>query len=241
MAAGATGASLASLVEKVGLNRTTTFRILRCLLAQGAIRYDSQAMRYLLGPLAFEIHVAGEHQRPDLRAMCAPAMERVAQATGDTVFLMLRSGDDSICVDRRLGSYPIKTLVAEIGTRRPLGVGAAGLAILSALPEDERIRVMRANARRLARYGLSPRALAAAIQNAHGAGFASAPVHGLNGVISVGVPIRDAVGKPSGAISVTAIADRMSRTRQRELMEILRAETAQLEMLLRDGSVIAGS
>ena len=43
----------------------------------------------------------------------------------------------SICSARALGDYPIKALTLDVGIRRPLGVGAGGLAILCALPEAE--------------------------------------------------------------------------------------------------------
>jgi DNA-binding IclR family transcriptional regulator len=64
-------------------------------------------------------------------------MMRIAEATGDTVFLTQRSGLDSVCVDRQEGTFPIKTFTLEIGMRRPLGVGTGSLAILSGLSEEE--------------------------------------------------------------------------------------------------------
>ena len=46
------------------------------------------------------------------------------------------SGADAVCIDRRLGSYPVKTLTVEVGTKRPLGIGAGSLAILRGAKVD---------------------------------------------------------------------------------------------------------
>ena len=75
--------------------------------------------------------------RFNLREICHPALARIADATGDTVFLTQRSGLDAVCLDRREGTFPIKTFTLEVGMRRPLGVGTGSLAILSALPEED--------------------------------------------------------------------------------------------------------
>jgi DNA-binding IclR family transcriptional regulator len=49
----------------------------------------------------------------------------------------VRTGNDTLCVDRRIGSYPIQVLSIEVGARRPLGVSSAGVAILAAMPTPE--------------------------------------------------------------------------------------------------------
>ena len=78
-------------------------------------------------------------------------MARIAEATGDTVFLTQRSGLDAVCVDRQEGTFPIKTFTLEIGMRRPLGVGTGSLAILSALSEEEIQAIVNSNP---PRYGI---------------------------------------------------------------------------------------
>src|SRR5690606_13398069 len=95
-----------------------------------------QTQHYTLGRLAFELGVAAA-PRHDLRTVAGPVLDRLASETGDTAFLNIRSGYDSVCVDRREGSYPLKALTVEIGARRPLCVSAGGAAILANLPVRE--------------------------------------------------------------------------------------------------------
>jgi DNA-binding IclR family transcriptional regulator len=46
----------------------------------------------------------------------------------DTVFLIIRSGNDCMCVDRIEDRYPIRALTIDGGVSRPLGIGAGSLA-----------------------------------------------------------------------------------------------------------------
>lgn len=64
-------------------------------------------------------------------------MQRLARRTDDTVFLVVRSGDYGHCLHCEEGSYPVKALVLQVGGMRILGIGSAGVTLLSALPDDE--------------------------------------------------------------------------------------------------------
>ena len=75
---------------------------------------------------------------------------KLAEQTQDTVYLSERRGLEAVCTARALGDYPIKALTLDVGIRRPLGVGAGGLAILCALPEAEADEIIEANASRYA-------------------------------------------------------------------------------------------
>ncbi len=233
----ANGATLPQLVQTFGWHRTTVHRLLKCLIRQGAVRQAPASRKFFLGPLAMEISVAVRPQQ-DLRALFSAATARVAEQTGDTAFLIMRSGNDAVCLDRRLGSYPIKTVVVEVGTHRPLGIGAGSLAILGALPDADMERIVRDNARRLAQYERTPEAIMKSARAMRKAGYASVPVHGVEGATAVGVPILDAHGIPIAGLSVAAITTRMSRSRQHTLVRMLHAESSRLTALIRDTNVV---
>jgi DNA-binding IclR family transcriptional regulator len=231
------GITLTELAGTLGLHRTTTHRLLQCLVRNGAIRHEAGSRRFFLGPLAVELSIAVRPQ-VDLRTLFAEAVSRVAEQTGDTTFLILRSGNDAVCIDRRLGSYPIKTVVVEVGTRRPLGIGAGSLAILSALPDTEMERVVRDNARRLKVYNKRPEALLKTVKAARKAGYTAGPVHGVDGAIALGVPVFDPGGVPVAGLSVAAISTRMTSSRQMTLLKILRSQALQMTGLLRDTNIV---
>jgi DNA-binding IclR family transcriptional regulator len=79
---------------------------------------------------------------------------RLCASLGDSIFLLVASGFDAICLDRSEGPFPIRSFTGDIGGRIALGVGQGSLAILAFLPEAEREEVIRFNLARLRDYGV---------------------------------------------------------------------------------------
>jgi DNA-binding IclR family transcriptional regulator len=226
------GWRLAELARRCGLDRTTAYRMLNCLIAEGLIVRSDPGQRYRLGPLAFEIGLAAQAEF-DLRPSCSEALTRIAAQTGDTAFLNVRSGHDSACLDRREGGYPVKALTVEIGARRPLAASAGGLAMLMLLPEAEHRAILRENARRLAaNTRLSLRTLNAMLEESNAAGCGLNLRRVIPGVIAIGVAVRNPRGAPVAALSVAAIGERLAPARRREVAALLRAEAAGVEAAL---------
>jgi DNA-binding IclR family transcriptional regulator len=226
------GMRLIDVAQSSGLQRPTVHRMLKCLAAENLVSQDPQSRRYFLGPLVFELGITAG-PRFNIRDLCSDTLDRIAAETGDTVFLMIRSGDDSLCIDRREGAFPIKTFTVDVGVRRPLGVGAGSLAILTALPDDEIDETVQRIASRLPAFGrLTAAELLALVKRARKLGYVLNDVRTLSGVTAIGAPITDASGRPVAAISVSAITARMTSSRQRELAELLRRETRGIEKKL---------
>jgi DNA-binding IclR family transcriptional regulator len=229
------GSRLLDLATRTGLQRPTVHRMLKCLAAENMVQQDGDSHRYYLGSMVFELGLTAT-PRFNLREMCHPALARIAEATGDTVFLTQRSGLDAVCLDRREGTFPIKTFTLEVGMRRPLGVGTGSLAILSALPEEEIDKVVGANNVRLPEYGLNGGALLSQVKRAQKLGFAMREMPGLAGVRSVGQALRNQGGVPFAALSVSTISSRMSEKRAAEIATLLKNETRQIERQISTGA-----
>lgn len=229
------GSRLLDLATRTGLQRPTVHRMLKCLAAENMVQQDGDSHRYYLGSMVFELGLTAT-PRFNLREMCHPALARIAEATGDTVFLTQRSGLDAVCLDRREGTFPIKTFTLEVGMRRPLGVGTGSLAILSALPEEEIDKVVGANNVRLPEYGLNGGSLLSQVKRAQKLGFAMREMPGLAGVRSVGQALRNQGGVPFAALSVSTISSRMSEKRAAEIATLLKNETRQIERQISTGS-----
>ena len=226
------GMRLIDVAHSSGLQRPTVHRMLKCLTAENLVSQDPQSRRYFLGPLVFELGITAG-PRFNIRDVCSDSLDRIAAETGDTAFLIIRSGDDSLCVDRREGAFPIKTFTVDVGVRRPLGVGAGSLAIASALPDEEIDSTLERIAGRLPAYGrLTSAELLNMIKRARKLGYVLNEVRTLSGVTAIGLPILDANARPIAAISISAITARMTPSRQRELAELLRREIRGIEKQL---------
>ena len=229
---GRAGSRLLDLAKHAKLTPPTAHRILRCLVEENIVAQDPDTHRYLLGHLVFELGLAAAPQF-NLRQIVEPSLRRVAEKTGDTAFLIARSGFDTVCLDRQEGAFPIKALTLDVGTRRPLGVGAGGMALLLSLPDDEVERIVAANGTRLKDYGrLNVPILTAMIARGKQLGYALNDRQETPGVISVGLAVSNRYGPPYAAISVGAISSRMSAERQKEITAIVKGEVRSLEKRL---------
>jgi DNA-binding IclR family transcriptional regulator len=201
-------------------------------MAENVVIQDPGTHGYLLGHLIFELGLAAAPQS-NLCQISQPALRRIAEKTGDTVFLIARSGLDTVCLERKEGTFPIKALTLDVGTRRPLGVGAGGMALLLSLPDDEIGHIVAANATRLKDYGdLNVSMLVAMIRRSKELGYALNDRQATPGVISMGLPVMNPYGPPYAAISIGAISSRMTGERQKSIVSVLRTEVRLLEKLL---------
>jgi len=229
------GMRLVDLYRTAGLTRPTAHRLLQALVAEGFVRQDERSKRYFLGSLTYEMGVAASAPHTyDLRDICQPHLREVADATGDTVFLSIRSGFDGVCIARAEGAFPIKVFVLDIGRRRPLNIGAGALAIMSALADDEIHRICQVNQERLRRD--YPRFDATQmwrrITHARKQGYLENNVLEVDAINSIAVPILDPHRRPIGAISISALQNRLCGTVQLEKVKVLQdaVRTIQVEL-----------
>src|SRR3954464_12324244 len=121
---GRDGARVSDIAEAFGLNMSTAHRIITGLERHRYIERDEATKRYRLGLALFALG-AKAADGTGLRKLCRPALMRIASETGDTVFLMARSGLNVVCVDRQEGTYVLDSLTGHVGGQIPMGVGPA--------------------------------------------------------------------------------------------------------------------
>jgi DNA-binding IclR family transcriptional regulator len=216
------GAGLTDIARQAGLPHPTAHRLLAQLVEEGLIRRVEGDRRYALGALTFELGLAAAQQF-EVRKLYRPIVAQLARDSGDTAYLIMRSGAEAVCIDRRQGSSPIRVITLKIGSRRPLGVGAGGLAIIAALPAGDLEDVIRSIAADLeSNWHTSEPELREMIELIRRDGHTLIHNRVYQGVSALGQPIRDPSGRPVAAVSVATINQRMRPSRVRELNEYLR-------------------
>ena len=225
---------LTDVTRSLAISKPTAHRLLAALVEHGLAEQDQETRLYRIGPGIELLGMLTRGTQPDLRSAAMPSVYALAESSGDTVFLVARDRADTVCIARESGSYPIRAITIEVGTRRPLGVGAGGIAILGALERRECERLVAVLAPRL---DALPHTTAAQVAKAaeaarrHGHAFSDEQV--VRGVRGVSVAIRDVRGSPVAAIGIAAIRERLRRERVQELVERLTAERIQIERELK--------
>lgn len=222
------GLRLKDVADIAGLEQPTAHRIISALNAVGFVVRRPETRRYHLGPLLQELYIAA-YKGFSIQDAVLPALKRIAAELGDTVYLTLRSGLDSVCVERVEGSYPIRTCTVNIGMHRPLGIGAGSIALISGFAQMERELIFAQNENRYVEYRTSVEEVRARCEKAAEIGYDFGKVLGDVDIKALGFCIRGYSGRPIGGISVTAIGERFDEAHLKEAVALLREEIAALE------------
>lgn len=116
-------ASLADLVARTGLPRATAHRLACALEEHGLLRRDAGG-RWGLGPTLARLGAAAA-AGPPLAVTAVPALEALRDATGESVQLYVRRGDERLCVVSLESPHSLRTIV-PVGAALPLARGSAG-------------------------------------------------------------------------------------------------------------------
>ena len=219
------GSRLADLAEASGLDRATVHRLLSSLAGNALVDQDAISKRYTLG-LEFFALAAAASNRHDVSQVARASLRALAEQTGDTATLCLRSGVNLVCMDVEMGSFPIKALPMDIGSRRPLGAGASGVAMLAALPDFEVEQIIRKVSARLADVPGQDRShISRAILECRSAGYALGADEPMGRIMGLAVTLNNRRGRPEGTLSINGIPDRFLPERLPALLQALREQT----------------
>lgn len=191
------------VAKELGLNLSTTHRIVRALVAEGYLAQNKDSERYYLGTAALLLGQAA-HRNFALDVVY-PVLRRLAESTGESVNLGVLAGDRVVVVERVESAKPLR-FTQPPGTRVPLHASAMGKALL-AFNEDIREQHL-TSGRRLDR--LTPKThtvvkhLRSELEEIRARGWSTDDEEGHVGVRCVGAPVRDGAALARAAIAVQA-------------------------------------
>jgi DNA-binding IclR family transcriptional regulator len=230
---GRRGMALTDVARATRLPNSTIHRLLNQLVEERLVMQIEGSRFYAIGPLAYELGLAAAQQF-DIRSLMRPAMERLSLQAQETVYLILRSGDEAVCIDLVEGPTPVRVMTLQVGSRRPLGLGAGGLAILAAMAKDDQERVVeRVGPKIQEQWGFSTPLLMASLASTRSIGFAVIRNRVNPGVTAIGSAIHDSLDHVFGAVTIAASSSRMNEARVRDMQLLLRRAGQDMRKVMR--------
>lgn len=228
-ASGDTGAGLQELARDAGLSRSTAHRLLTALRAEGLVDQEQSTARWMPGPELFLMGSVAA-SRYDITELARDIVRSLAVKTEESAFLSVRRADETVCLLREEGSFPIRSFVLSEGVRFPLGVASAGTAILAFLPEDEVDAYLERHPELVQRYGTHHRhgQVRTRLADTRDRGYAINPGLIVEGSWGMGAAVFDRAGRPEWALSLTGVEFRFSPDRLPALGRTLLAHAHQL-------------
>ncbi len=199
------GVRISHLSEKLGMNKTSVFRLLATFENRGYVEREPSSGKYRLGLAAYEM---GQKflSRMGLLKKARPVMDRLVRECNEAIYLAVRRNDDLLFLDVVDTPLQVK-IVSLVGKRYPLETSAAGKILLAGAPsgdEPSKDRKNHTTAKPLANI------LAKELQEIHDNGFCIDLGSLGEGATCLAVPLRNIHGEIAAGLCMIGPDFRMN-------------------------------
>ena len=125
---------LAELSQRVGFNKTSTWRLAHTLVELGYLDQDLQTRNFRPAARTLALGYA-YFDGLDLKQVALPILRQLSASHNETVNLAVRTGDHLIYIDR-LGTSHMLAINLHVGSRLPLYCTSLGRALISEMPDS---------------------------------------------------------------------------------------------------------
>lgn len=125
---------VSELSQVLGVGKSTVHLLLKTLAGEDFVERAPGSSKYRLGLGLFEMGAAAVEQ-VGYGLRLSPAMERLANESGEAVSLAVQSGESVIVLQRFESVHVLRTDIHP-GTRMPLYASASGKVLLADMPEE---------------------------------------------------------------------------------------------------------
>jgi DNA-binding IclR family transcriptional regulator len=195
------GRQLAEIAAGAGLDKATTHRMLRSLIASELVQQDRVTHTYGIGRAALVLAGAAKQSHAFL-GWAAPAAELLATTVDETISLSERRGLEYVTIHEIEGTQVVR-YANKVGRSSGLHVAAGGLAILAWSPPAVIEEVLASPLQTFTTRTVNdPNSLRIMLKRIRNKGFAHSFGQRHEGVHSVSIPLLGGDGYAVGSASL---------------------------------------
>jgi len=216
---GKTSYRISELAIQLGLDRSTTYRLLLSLEKCGLVEKDKKTGEYSLGLGVFEIGNTYLRQMDFIQAS-KPVMAELAAKVQETVHLAVLSGMEIVYVDK-VDSPRTLGVMSKIGQRGPLHSTALGKVLLAFQPEAESSRMIKQiKLKPFTANTISSRTkLMDELKKVRRQGYAFDFTESEQGVECIAAPIRNHLGDTVAALSISGPERKINTPQEKQYID----------------------
>lgn len=218
--------------EKLGLYKSNVHNILMTFKGMGYLEQDPDSGKFRLGIEVFSLSRA-YRQNLDISKISLPYMQKIAEETGEVVYLSIPKGDEMVYVET---VYPHNQRMmgqTVAGERCKMYCTSVGKAILATMNEQEVYELVREPLEPLTEYTITDfEALMKEIQKTRERGYGIDDMELNFGMKCVGIALKNHKGQVEAGLSVSAPSLRMSDETVRKTASILKAYGNEIQKML---------
>ncbi len=213
---------LVDLANKLGLNRSTAYRLVLALTEDGFVKQDPATQKYSLGLKIVEL--AGDIlNKMEIREVARPFLEELMELSGETVHLGILDKGQIVFIDKIDGPEVVR-FFTHLGKRFPAYVTSIGKAILAYLPKEDMENVLKLQSFQAHTPNtiVNKQVFRDHLNLIRSKGYAIDHEENRLTVCCIGSPIFDAANKVVAAISISGPSFRLNLKRMKELSKPLK-------------------
>jgi IclR family transcriptional regulator, KDG regulon repressor len=221
LVADAPGLGVTELAKRSGNTKARAFRLLGTLEESGLVRRCEPLATYELGHRALVIGAAAQEQVSFSR-VAKPLLEELGSQCNESVLVRIRDGLETVCVAWWDAPQAVR-VQNQLGTRRPLYVGASGKLLLAYAPADVQEVVLSGKREQFTPNTVIKRTpLEAELKRICNDGYSISIAERSADTIAIAVPVREAKGEVVASLSMTAPLSRVSKDDARKYIDLLK-------------------
>jgi len=195
--------TLAEIRKKTGLPKTTVFRILKTFEGAGFFKYDASQEKYCLGLRFLELGGL-VYSSLSVRKTAAPYMDALSNSLKATILLGVMKDDQLLYIDKREMDSIIR-VTSHIGLKRPPYFGMLGMTLLAHMDDNEKERLLKLYppAKITSKTVTDIRKIRKKLGEANRKGYYMEQDEVVEGLLGIGVPIKDFSGNVVAALGAT--------------------------------------
>jgi len=207
--ASGSGLGVNEIGQKINISRSTAYRVLSHLEREGYVARTDRGV-YRIG--AKLVRLASQASSPSaLQDVARPVLQKLSQATGETVNLAVLDGDQVLYIEVIESAHDFR-LVSKIGMRRPIHSTALGKALAAFLrPGECEYLIGLMSFQRLTPQTITSRTeLERELEKVRCQGYALDNEETVLGARCVGAPILNSRGEALASVSIAGPVTRVS-------------------------------
>lgn len=213
--------SFPQICKKVGLPKTTTYRLLITLQKKGFIEQDVTTGKFHPGIQIISINSI-LLESLEIRTKAYGAMNKLRNDCGETIHLYVKRGNQRMLLEQVEGSFAIKRY-AHLGETLPLYCAASGKVLLAYQDDEEIERILKEE--RIEKYTENTETnlekIREVIKLIRKQGYCISISEREIGAASVAAPIFDYTGKIVAALAISGIESRFTPERVQQFIDMV--------------------
>ena len=234
LASGTADRSAPDLARSTGLSRPAVYRLLRAMQRSLIVAYDPVAGRFSLGVGLRELALS-DRWHATLRRLALPEMQRLREATGETVSLYVPLNDvENVCIETLTSPSGIRH-EEHVGSVFGLFRGATAAVFLAERARRDGDESIAAMLNAVSSSALPPDGIPGVLARMHEGrdGFASTSGERVPGCAAIAMPIRSGAAAPVvAAINLSGPRERFGEPQMSAWSDLVREAAGRIGGLL---------